>query len=238
MSLYFLDYFKLIKAKNILLYFRNGIKIKIRPQTNDRIILNEIFIYHLYTPKYFEIKNNDLVVDVGAHIGIFSIFASQFARKVYAIEPVLENFKILESNIQINKIKNITPVNKAISGTTGERDMFLDETNPGGHSFYPSSVRPKKRKVLAISLKDFFIQNNISGIDFLKMDCEGAEYEIFFNCPDEILFKIKKISLEYHDIDKTRNLFSLREFLERKGFKVKILSKNKYQIYAKNQLFQ
>ena len=63
-------------------------------------------------------------------------------------------------------------------------------------------------------------REKINSIDFLKLDCEGAEYEILFKCPDKILNRIKIISMEYHEIDKKRNKKTLIRFLKSKGFKV------------------
>ena len=54
--------------------------------------------------------------------------------------------------------------------------------------------------VQSTTLEKIFDENNISNCDFLKMDCEGAEYEILFNLPEKIFKKINKICLEYHDM--------------------------------------
>lgn len=58
----------------------------------------------------------------------------------------------------------------------------------------------------------------------MKLDCEGAEYEILFGCSDENLKKILKISMECHNIDTNRNADQLKKFLEKQGFKVTIKS--------------
>lgn len=233
---YFLDYFKIGKNKNIVYIFRNGIKLKTRAGTNDRVIINEIWIRKFYNPEGFEIKKGETVVDIGAHIGVFSIFASRNAQKVYAFEPVLENFELLKSNIEINNLENIiVPINKAVSGKTEEREIFFDNDNFGGHSFYSSLKRSGEKKVSAVSLEDFIKENKIEKIDFLKIDCEGAEYDILFNCPVEILQRIEKISMEYHNIDKNRNAVLLKNFLEEKRFRVILSFGNEEKIYAIRQ---
>lgn len=229
---YFADYFKLIKRKRIVFELRNGIKYEARSNTADRRTINEIWIFKDYTPEGFEINEKDVVLDIGAHIGIFSIFASEFARKgkVYAFEPVLENFEILKHNLEINKINNIIPMNKAVSDKTGSRKMFFLENNTVEHSFYTgwsnlsksAMYKTKEIDVETISLIDFIDNYGIRQIDFLKMDCEGTEYEILSSCPDDVLKIIRKMSIEYHNIDNNLNGLSLKKFLEGKGFKVNI----------------
>jgi len=230
---YFLDYFKLIKNKYIVYLFRNGQKIKIRTKTADRVIINEIFIKNDYIPKGFEITNKDIVVDIGAQIGSFSVLASGFALKVYSFEPIDDNFKLLKENIAINKIKNIYPFRVAVSAKKGEGEIFISDNNSGGHSFYKDENSSKKITVPTISLQDFVLSQNISAIDFLKIDCEGSEYDILFNCPDTILNIIKKISMEYHNIDSYRNATTMKNFLKKHRFAVVIISNNLPYLYAK-----
>jgi len=104
--------------------------------------------------------------------------------------------------------------------------------------------------VETIALKDFFDGNGISKVDFLKIDCEGAEYEILYNCPQDVLRKIGKISMEYHNLNrmlekrglkasapKEYNGEELGLFLEKSGFNVTIRPRNKKRgmIYAKRK---
>jgi FkbM family methyltransferase len=218
-STYFVDYFKPTKGKRVVYTLRNGVKIETRSGTVDKEIIDEIWIDRSYTPKDFEIHENDTIVDIGAHIGVFSIFASQSAKRgiVYAIEPIKENFEMLKDNIEINRIQNIIPIENAVSDKTGSKQIFLGDT--GMHSFYFDRGN-KRTDVRTISFKDFIEQNEISRIDLLKMDCEGAEYEILFGCPEDILEVIRRITLEYHNIDNVHNVLFIKEFLEKKGFKV------------------
>lgn len=226
--IYFADYFKLINRKHIVYILRNGIEYKVRPKTHDSGIIKEIWINNDYTPKGYAINEEDLIIDIGAHIGIFSIFASKFAKegKIYAFEPIPENFEMLKHNIEINQIKNIIPINKAISDKKGQKEIFLSK-DTGGHSFYSfycGGDRTKAINIQTISLKDIIEENDISQIDFLKVDCEGEEYTILFSCPDKILKTIRKISAECHNINNNRHIFSLKKFLKEKGFEVKIKS--------------
>lgn len=233
---FFMDLkFEPFRQKNIVYTLRNGTRYAVRSKTLDSLLIIEVCSQMRYTPRGFEISEKDLVVDIGAHIGVFSIFASNLAKKgrVYAFEPIPENFEMLERNIEMNCIKNIVPIKKAISVRKGQKEMLLSESNPAEHSFYFGRNKAKKVKVRTLSLNDVVEENDISQIDFLKVDCEGAEYEILFGCPDDVLEIIKKISLEYHNLDSSRNVFSLGRFLEEKGFKVRIESGSCSMLYAR-----
>lgn len=234
---YFKDYFKL-KDQPYMIRFKNGVKYKIRPKTVDRGLLNEIWANQLYTPKGFEIKDNDIIVDIGAHIGVFSIFAAKHAKsgKVYSFEPSEENYNMLFENVKINNQDNVFCINKAVSNNPGKKPLFINTKNTGGHSFFKYEGSEEEYKegseIETTSLYQFIKENKINRIDLLKMDCEGAEYEILFNCPDEILKKIDKISMEYHNLDNEKNGLKMKEFLEKKGFQVIIKTKNDTRIYA------
>ncbi|MCX6723780.1 MAG: FkbM family methyltransferase [Candidatus Staskawiczbacteria bacterium] len=233
---YFADHFGLVKNKYIIYRLRGGAKYKVRSGSKDRGIIDEIYTHRCYTPQGFEIKEEDTVVDIGAHIGVFSIFAARLAKngKIFSFEPTPENFMMLRENIEINKIKNVFPINKAVLDTTGQATIFLDENNHGVHSFFNFGGRSQLKKIMVdtISLDDFVRGNNIFRIDFLKMDCEGSEYKILFNCSKKTLGIIKKISMEYHDSDENDNVRSLVEFLENNGFKVMIKPGNYSLLYA------
>ncbi len=233
--LYFADYLNLIGKPEILYKLRNEIVLKIRPKTNDRVIFNQIWLNRVYEPKGFEIKENDIVLDVGAHIGLFSILASSKARegKIYAFEPTPANFEILKENIELNQVKIIFPINSALADETGTKEFILSPADPSGNSFSFDENNFKKIKVPAVSLDDFVKQNNILKIDFLKMDCEGAEYEIFYNCSNETLKKVQKISMEYHDVDDERTVTHIKNFLEKFGFNVSVKTEGDNMLYAK-----
>ena len=233
---YFLDYFKKIKKKNITITLRNGVKFLVRSRTYDIIVLNEMWLKNTYNPKGFEIKENDTIVDIGAHIAVFSIYAAILAKKgrVYAFEPMPENYSLLKKNISINHLKNIIPINQAVDSKSGITELFINEENTGGNSLLlKNSEKSNRIQVHTTSIQEFMKKYSIDKIDILKMDCEGAEYEILFKCPKNTLNKISKITMEYHPIDKSRNVKTLKRFLEKNGFKVKYTISDSWMLYAK-----
>ena len=193
------DMIGLIRSELFYLKLRNTLKIEMRPHSTDSSNFVEIWIMRYYSPTGLEIGETDTVVDIGAHIGLFSLMAASQARKgvVYALEPNGENFRMLQNNTRINGIKNLVPINVAVANEDGERELYVSPGNPASHSFY-STERNKKELVRTVCLESFLDERNIRQVDYLKMDCEGAEYEILCNCPSRVLKVVKKIALEYH----------------------------------------
>jgi FkbM family methyltransferase len=212
------------KEKETVVYELNsGVKYKLPYKAPDAAIISEVWVNKVYTPRGFAINDGDTVLDIGAHAGVFSIFAAKAAKnvKVYSFEPLPETFGLLRENISMNGITSVVAINKAVSDTSGQRELFVSSVSPGCNSLYIGEGLPKIT-VPTISLAEFLAQNSINTIDFLKMDCEGAEYEIFFNCPANVFKKIRKISMEYHNLDDKRNSQALVKLLEKNGYTVRI----------------
>jgi FkbM family methyltransferase len=238
--LFLRNYLNTTSKKYVTYKLRNGIKLKVTARESDVVIIEGVWIHRFYNPRGFEIKEGDTVVDIGAHLGIFSVFASRNNRngKIFALEPSPKNFKLLKYNIKVNKIKNIVPIKKAVSNLDGKKKLFLGFIDSGNSLLDWQYVKKEYINVRTATLKSFFKKYHVKQIDFLKIDAEGAEYEILFNCQNNIFKKIKKISLECHNIDKKRNVFKLKKFLERKGFKVKIrkpIGKISNMVYARQK---
>ena len=217
---YFADYLGLVKGKTVLYELKNGIRYRLRPNTFDRNVINEVWLYGFYTPEGFRIGKNDVVLEIGGHIGVFSVYASKLAKKVYVFEPVPDNYRLLEENLRLNNAGNVLLVKKAVSGKSGSMKMNINEHHT--HSLTIKDGDGNTIEVETITLKEFLKENKIPRVDFLKMDCEGSEYEILLDCPSEVLDRIRKISIEYHVSGGNLDHNSLKEFLEKGGFKVTV----------------
>jgi FkbM family methyltransferase len=205
--------------------FRNGVKITTR-EGADSITIADIFI----RKDYGNVTENSTVVDIGANIGAYSIFATSTSKKtvVYAYEPMRSSFNLLLHNIKDNKLeKRIFPFPLGVGAKREKRKLYIQE-NSLSHSLYPSKKSKHYVEIDCVSLSDIFKENKIERCDILKVDCEGAEFEIFYNTPAEYFQKIKKICLEYHNqaINKNYNIKSLINFLEEKGFKTRKFRKD------------
>jgi len=187
---------------------------------------------HQYEPAGFEIHRRYVVVDVGAHIGSFALLAATHGNRVVACEPSPDNFAMFLKNIRHNKIQNITALPICITGANGEREFFLDKQNKARNGIY-GKVNGNSIKVRSLTLDELLKTENITHVDFLKVDCEGAEYEIFENTTENTFSKISRIAMEYHippyfGLDKNKhNISNIIKKFHSNGFSVRIEPENK-----------
>lgn len=119
------------------------------------------------------LKEARVIVDVGAHIGLFACtVAKMFPNaRVYAIEPSRDNFAMLERNIVLNGLTNVTAMNRAVSDESGTVRLFLNPVETGNHSIIKQES-DMFEEVQAIAFHD------LPQCDVLKIDAEGIEYRL------------------------------------------------------------
>ena len=213
-------YFKLIGRDHAVLILRNGYKVKLRVRSTDLQAFFNVWIIQEYNKPDYQILENDIIIDIGAHIGLFSLYVSQFCKrgKIFSFEPIDENYKLLLENIKLNKIENIIAVQKAVSGDEKTIKIYLNE-DQAAHSAY--SHGDSFIETESISLKEIIDVNSIKKCNFLKIDCEGAEYGILKSVPDEYFKAIMKIGMEYHFSDTKSNLLKeLKERLQMRDYEI------------------
>jgi FkbM family methyltransferase len=175
------------------------------------------------------LKSDDIVIDCGAHIGLFSLLVYQYVNTVYSFEADYINFGYLKMNLKLNNIRTIKPFNLALSKDLGDREFLVSSKSPACHSFYKNKFfndfgeSAIKRKVYCITLEEIFKKHNISYCKLLKMDIEGAEFDVLLNTPEYILKKIGVIILEIHNGLSEYNEKDIIKKLEKCNFKTKIL---------------
>lgn len=187
--------------------------------------LKETFIDRFYERFGTPIGDGWNIIDVGAGIGDYTIFATyQHPRnQVYAYEPFAKSFDLLRKNLELNLIENAQTYAKAVFGHTGA----LRLNTLGGE---PLQIRSEEAShqigfdsenlVPSLSLADVLISNRIEICDLLKLDCEGAEFDILFNAKPETLSMIKRIVMEFHDGVTGHNHGELADYLRKHGFQV------------------
>jgi len=220
--LYPIVYFKLTKNDYVIFETKNNLKIKIRVNSTDLMALTHVWLIEEYSSPGFEINENDLIIDIGAHIGLFSLFSSQYCKngKILSFEPIKENYELLVENLRLNNIKNVYPFNKAVSENNSDVTIFLNK-DESGHSMYSSEG--ERIQVKSTSLKMIFEENKLDKCDFLKLDCEGAEYSIIDSLSEEYFDKIEKMIIEYHLADtKSELLSSLKSKLKTFSFSMHV----------------
>jgi FkbM family methyltransferase len=205
-----------------------------------RYVVNEIFKKRRYDHPGFEIRPNDTVVDIGANMGIFVLWAAKQARqgKVLAIEPT-SAMDVLRLNVERNGLTNVVPI-QAAAGRDG--DKFEIVTYPGfnivnhhaswrpmlmtriliklRYGWYQSE--PVVERAPVMSLKRMLDENGVDRLNYLKVDCEGGEYEIFRSLDDETFARIDRIAMEFHEYTPQQRHEELVAMLKNHGFTVEI----------------
>lgn len=123
-----------------------------------------------------EIHPGDVVVDVGANVGYFTLIAAQLVGdtgKVWAFEPDPDAFELLRRNVELNGYKNVTLVPKALGSEPGKLKLFRHATNRGDHRIYDPGDGREAVEVEVTTLDHYFA--DASRLDLIKMDIQGAE---------------------------------------------------------------
>ena len=166
---------------------------------------NEIDDYNFDS---IDFKDGDVVIDIGGNIGMVSIYLAKKYPflKIYAFEPVKQNYENFLKNIELNNInKDIIKVfNLAI--TKDRRDVILTSPfyNSGASNIYNNFrgsgniISNNDISIKSITFDDIFSNNNISKCKLLKIDCEGAEYEILYSANVENLKNCEYMRAEFH----------------------------------------
>lgn len=209
------------KNKIVTLNFKNGLTFKVRARTMDRTVVKEVFMEEIYDKHGIKVEKGDTVLDIGAHIGVFGVYAADISKTgmVYSFEPFLDNFKMLEDHKNINNCSNLKCFNDGVGDKKGKQTLYLSpDNNTGGHSLVLKTYSENTVEITTISLSEFCEEEKISTIDFLKLDCEGAEFNILER-NEAILNRVNKIIMECHPFAEN-TVEKMIKLLERNNFSV------------------
>jgi FkbM family methyltransferase len=224
---YFGYKYGVFRREPLFLELRNGVTAEV-PRRMLRTFKESVFDedYIKEFPRELIHGFHDLtVVDVGANVGYFSLWwLSRFpGSTIIAAEPMPNNFALLARNQALNPDKKFNVVNCAVRSQPGNITLNFDR----GDSFTTAASVLKNAgardeiSVKAVSLLQLLADFNLSRIDFLKLDCEGSEYDILYHCDEKLLDSIRCIAMEVHpsvEADESRE--RLCEFLRSKKFHV------------------
>lgn len=173
-----------------------NIKMHIRPdQPTDPTVIREIFCENVYEVHDGDLDDTGVVIDLGANIGAFSLYAASLreepAARVLAFEPQPDNFELLQKNILENKYAGkIEPFTFGVSDKAGKAHI----TNEGGGS----RVGDEGDAIKLITLEDIWgLVPGIEFVDVLKIDVEGYEGRILLAASKATLNLIRYIVVEY-----------------------------------------
>ncbi|MFH0851953.1 MAG: FkbM family methyltransferase [Candidatus Peregrinibacteria bacterium] len=197
-------------------YVIGGNDFLVRKNASDMLTLREVWSHHVY----LDPPANGIVVDIGANIGAFTVLAAQRSKRVIAFEPLQETARILKQNTR--NLRNVSIFPFAIAGSEGTRTLSFGRHKPGKASIVLRRG-PEQENIRTIALQQVFDLCGVSRIDLLKIDVEGAEYEILLSSPPEVLRRINAITMEFHDFLPPQHHSTLVHLLQKEGFAVTVL---------------
>jgi FkbM family methyltransferase len=185
-----------------------------------------------YYTKQYKLKKDDVVIDAGAYFGHFTIYAAKKVGnngKVICFEPDPLNYKILNKNIRLNKLKNIKVIKKGLYN----KDMILSFQQAGTDSSLNNKNNSKNIKVNVVDLDNELKRMNISKVNFVKMDIEGAEIEAIQGCKK--IMKNNNINFAiatYHIVNKEKTFKKVEEIFKNNNYNTKTIIDGKETTYA------
>lgn len=199
---------------------RNGVILNAPPQIDLNFLFHEIWIDEFYAPTGYEIRPGETIVDIGGNIGVFATWAAtkQPRVRVLSFEPFPANAKVFQANQQASRLDNIEFRAAAVGSSDGRRTLRVEDSWIL-HSLAAAGSTEGGVEVDCVSLDTALA--DVERCDFLKLDCEGGEYEALYSAAPQTISKVGRIVCEYNRLDEDeRNGQGLSRFLVANGFAV------------------
>ncbi len=209
-------------SQPFLIELRNGYRFRVRTRM-DIWIIKEICLDRQYEKASIEIGDRWTIVDIGAGLGDFAVHVAKEhpSTMIYAYEPFPQSFALLQENLRLNRIENVRTFPYALCAHTGPTRFHIASEAIAHSTALPEDMLTTEYiEVPGITLDRLFADLGLSKCDYVKMDCEGAEYEILFHTSAETLQCIHHLCLEYHDEIGIFSHHDLVRFLAEQGFQV------------------
>lgn len=216
-----------------------------RSSYSQRLMIAALEAGQFYEPEvsYFftnVLQPGDTVVDVGAHIGYFSLLAGRVVGptgRVFAFEPEPSNYRRLRDHLVQNGLRDVQSFNVALGSSPGEADMFFNSDNDGGHAFWDVArhelCHRSRKDGKQMRVEVVVLDHVLAGLDqsqgprLIKIDAEGMEYEILKGALRTILgygvpfiiCEVNRFALEQMGASEAQ----LRQFMRLIGYKVSLL---------------
>ena len=200
---------KIFYKSDIQIVKRNGLtfELNLKEGIDLHVFLFGGFQKHVYDNKMIDIKNDDIIFDVGGNIGIMSLlFAKQALKgKIYSFEPTYYAFNKFIRNLELNpELKSIITLNQCFVSSKSQESSdlvaysswpvagFTDEAKHGIHC----GVIKDTNNVPSVSIDDFVAGNGIERLDLIKIDTDGHEYGVLKGCEKTLEMLRPKIVME------------------------------------------
>jgi FkbM family methyltransferase len=212
-----------------------------------------MFMDGLFESKWVHIAKEyvagKVFIDVGAYIGDYPLALFKHAKSIYAFEPEKNNYEKMLYYIKHNHITNIKAVKAALASHKGKIKIYTSK-NKGWHSM-TIPYQDGSEQVRALTLDDYVAKNKIHNIGLIKIDVEGAEFEVLSGSLETLIHHRPTLLIEFNRpfTNKTKKytLTEIYEFLSRRGYVGYRLSNDKLvkitksyikKIYFENLLFK
>ena len=224
---------KMIEASSFSLAITNSVKFDILIDSDAHDEISEAIAKHTYAfPNAFQllpdlIPVNSKVLDLGAHIGTFSLFAAALGHTLLAVEASPDNSVLLEASVSRNRFDNLTVVSVAVSN----RPAMLEFIQAGPYGFVANpSQRTPAISVPGVTVDELLASLNWRNVDIIKMDIEGSEVAAIEGMAN-LLSAPKAPMILYESNGHTLNFFgetpnSLMAALEAFGFRCYLIQAN------------
>jgi len=205
------------------LQLKNGLIFLVR-SLMDLWIVKETCLDRHYEQASLPLQDGWTVVDVGAALGDYAVWAARQipSGRLIAVEPWPPSVSLLRSNLEKNRVYNAEIYEGALSGTNGKARLSFQTNRAVQNTTTAQSQEHHSISVKTLTLASLFEQYGVSNCDYLKMDCEGGEYEILFSTSPQTLACVQRLCMEIHDGVNSHNRHEMITFLEGRGYHTRL----------------
>ena len=170
-------------------------------------------------------KEGDTVIDIGAHIGRYTITSSKqvgAGGKVVAIEADPDNFEILKKNIALNKLTNVLPLNYAVFSTRTRMKLYEQSASAKYNSIMLNRAAKTRNyvEVNADTLDSILKLNGVNRVNWIKIDVEGAEFEVLKGSTKTLSGENMSLLIEIHNIEDPSHYDNIVDFLKNHNYEI------------------
>lgn len=205
------------------LHLRNGLTLAHGPGDEPLYTFREIFEKPFYFgPDFYKPSASDVVIDIGANIGFFTLYLNQRAPgiNVHCFEPAELTFERLRVNVQLNGLESRTRLHQyAVSGRNGSAYLAHH-----AHSVERSLLRESGDAAVAEQVETLTLARalevcGVDRVDLLKIDIEGAEVELVLDSKPDTWRQVERVVLEFHGMLRPGCRQILIDALRERGFR-------------------
>jgi FkbM family methyltransferase len=213
-----------------LLEFRDGMNVILRGGTNEWSIVHELFFAGGYAMALNWLaarrETEPYVLDLGGNIGLFALLAARSNPKarIVSFEPGPPNFRLFRMNMLANPewARQIELREEAVAGTSGKAVWNFKPDDPGGSSLQPT-IGESSHHSTTVQMTAFAdcVAKAPGDVALVKMDIEGAEWDVLAKTPAEAWARVQAVALEIHDVPTVRRSYDeLLDQMKQLGFQV------------------